>query len=163
MQPYLTLLSCGAARTIATQEGLATFSEVITGVIDLKRITRVALRILAIDMALQGANFVDIFTLLLESGQSPKESYWSSARIFRGGFPDSNIVFTKDAVYLNGLFKKPSFFRWALLYEKLNLIHLLFCGKLTIEISSYWKNLYYYRFGSYTNPKTTNVNCQGHF
>jgi uncharacterized protein (TIGR02421 family) len=132
-QPLLTTLGSGAPRTILTQEGLATFSEVIMGAVDLSRLRRLALRVLGIDRALKGADFVETFEFFLENGQTEKESFWSSSRIFRGGFPDQSIIFTKDGVYLDGLFKVYALFRWALTHDKIGLTHLLFCGKLTIE------------------------------
>jgi len=133
IQPILKTLGRGAPRTVATQEGLATFAEVITGSIDLNRLQRIALRILAIDRALQGADFFETYGFFLENGQSPKESFWSAARVFRGGFPDKNIVFTKDGVYLDGLIKVHTLFRWALVNRRLDLLQLLFCGRLSIE------------------------------
>jgi uncharacterized protein (TIGR02421 family) len=132
-QPILKTLGRGAPRTTSTQEGLATFAEVITGSIHLNRLLRLALRIIAIDRAMSGADFRDTYQFFLEHGQSEKDSFWSAARIFRGGQPDRNIVFTKDAVYLDGLIKVNTLFRWALLHQRLGLVHLLFCGRLTIE------------------------------
>ncbi|MBI2603543.1 MAG: DUF1704 domain-containing protein [Deltaproteobacteria bacterium] len=132
-QKFLSILGFSAPRTVKTQEGLATYSEVITGSIDLRRLQRIALRIIAIENALNGASFVDTFRFFLENGQSPKESFWSAARIFRGGFPNKNIVFTKDIVYLDGLMKVHALFRWVFMNQRLDLLHLLFCGRLTIE------------------------------
>ena len=42
----------GTLRTLTTQEGLATFAEVITGSMDIHRLKRLALRTVAIEMAL---------------------------------------------------------------------------------------------------------------
>ncbi len=132
-QPILKTLGRGAPRTTATQEGLATFAEVVTGSIHLNRLMRLALRIIAIDRAINGANFVETYQYFVDHGQSEKDSFWAAARIFRGGQPDRNIVFTKDAVYLDGLIKVNTLFRWALLHQRFGLVHLLFCGRLTIE------------------------------
>jgi uncharacterized protein (TIGR02421 family) len=132
-QPILKTLGRGAPRTTGTQEGLATFAEVITGSIHLNRLLRLALRIIAIDRALHGADFRETYRFFIDHGQSEKDSFWSAARIFRGGQPDKNTVFTKDAVYLDGLIKVNTLFRWALLHQRLGLVHLLFCGRLTIE------------------------------
>lgn len=132
-QPVLSLMGQGAPRTTWTQEGLATFAEVITGSIDLNRLVRLALRILAIERALQGANFLETFDFFRRHGQSEKESFWSSARIFRGGFPEGGIVFTKDSVYLDGLIKVYHLFRWAMMHERIGLLHLLFCGRVALN------------------------------
>ena len=134
-QPTLKLLAKGSPQTTKAQEGLATFSELITGSMDLHRLKRLALRVYAVDMALQGADFIDVFKFFLENNYSQKESFWSTARIFRGSQlkTGENVVFTKDAVYLEGLIKISALFRWALIYERMKITHLMFCGRLTIE------------------------------
>lgn len=132
-QKNLLLLSMGSPRTTKTQEGLATFSETITGSLDLKRLVRISLRVVAIDMALNGANFYDLFDFFLKNGQDIKESYLSASRIFRGGYPTRGPVFTKDGVYLEGLIRVHSFFRWAFRTRNLHLVHLLFSGRMDIN------------------------------
>lgn len=133
LQTQLPLLAMGAPRTTKTQEGLATFSEIITGSLDLSRLKRISLRVIALEMALEGANFYEVFDFFLRNGQSEKESYLSSARIFRGGNAEGGIAFTKDGVYLEGLFRVHSFFRWAFKTKNLDLVPLLFCGRLDIN------------------------------
>ena len=132
-QPILKSIGRGAPRTLKTQEGLATFAEVITGSIDIYRLKRLALRVLAIDMALKGASFVEVFQYFISKHQSPKESFAATHRIFRGGFPDKNILFTKDCVYLDGLMNIHLLFQWAMTHNRLELSHLLFCGRLSLE------------------------------
>lgn len=65
-QPSLRSLSLGAPRTTATQEGLATFAELVSGAIDIKRMERIALRVVAIDRVLSGADFVELFEFFLD-------------------------------------------------------------------------------------------------
>jgi uncharacterized protein (TIGR02421 family) len=132
-QKNLQSLSLGSPRTTATQEGLATFAELITGSIDLNRLKRIALRVIAVDMGLSGANFIEIFEYFLKNGQTDTESYSSTQRIFRGGDPNGKYVFTKDSVYLDGLLHAHSFFRWAMKNHKLPLAHVLFSGRMTFE------------------------------
>lgn len=132
-QELLKCMARGSLRTLKTQEGLATFSEIITGAIDLHRLKRLALRVIAIDKALKGANFVDIFEFFLKHGQSEEESYLSSQRVFRGGYPNKNIVFTKDCIYLDGLMDVHALFRWAMKNNRLDMSHLLFCGRLSLD------------------------------
>ena len=132
-QPLLPLLGQACPRTTRTQEGLASFAEVITGAIDIRRLRRIALRVVAIDNALKGASFIDTFQFFLDNTESQKEAFWSSARVFRGGYPDKNIVFTKDGVYLDGLIKVHTLFHWALMNDRLCILNLLFCGRLTID------------------------------
>ena len=126
-------LAIGVPRTTKTQEGLATFSELITGVIDLARLKRIALRVLAIDRALDGADFVEVFKYFMEQGQSEEESFRSTVRVFRGGFPDQAIIFTKDSIYLDGLIKVHTFFRWAMRGHHIDLLEALFCGRVALE------------------------------
>ncbi len=132
-QPYFTSLARTSPRIIATQEGLATFAELITGHIDIERMKRISLRILAIDMALRGADFIDVFRFFLDAGQRDSESFSSAARIFRGVPVTGGAAFTKDGVYLAGLLRVHTFFRWCLRQRKLALTHRLFAGKLALE------------------------------
>lgn len=132
-QPHLTTLSLGSPRTTATQEGLATFAELITGAIDLHRLKRIALRVIGVDMAINGANFIEVFEYFKDNKQSDAESYSSAQRIFRGGDTRGKVAFTKDSVYLDGLLRVHSFFRWAMKNHKLNLSHVLFAGRMAIE------------------------------
>lgn len=131
MQPRLSCLSLNAPRTTATQEGLATFAELLTNSIDLARLRRLALRIGGIQAALEGADFIEVFRYFLEAGQSESESYFSAARIFRGGDPKGGSVFTKDAVYLRGLVRTKTFLIAALAERKVHYPQILFTGRLT--------------------------------
>lgn len=131
-QPVLASLSLASPRTTATQEGLATFAEQITGSIDIERMKRVSLRIEAVAMALEGADFIQVFRYFLDAGQSAEESFASAQRVFRGVPVTGGAAFTKDAVYLRGLIGVHTFFRWALRQDKLRLCRLLFAGKMTL-------------------------------
>lgn len=131
-QKHLKSLGMGAPRTTATQEGLATFAELVTGAIDIGRLERIALRIIAIDMALNGGDFLDVFRFLVESGQPETESFRSAMRVFRGAPLTGGSAFTKDTVYLHGLMEVHTFFRWCLQHGKLELCRMLFAGRFTI-------------------------------
>lgn len=131
-QGILKSMGCGSPRTLKTQEGLATFSEIITGAIDINRLKRISLRILAIDRALNGADFRETYEFFIDNGQNQNESLNSTIRIFRGGYPDKNIIFTKDCIYLNGLMNIHTLFRWAMQNNRMVLPHLLFCGRVDI-------------------------------
>jgi uncharacterized protein (TIGR02421 family) len=132
-QPWLKSMGLGSPRTTATQEGLATFAELITGTMDLARLRRIALRIQGIHAALQGADFIEVFKFFLSSGQSEKESFQSAARIFRGGDVRGTNVFTKDGVYLKGLLTVHTFLRKAIQDRKLDYPQRLFAGRMTIS------------------------------
>ncbi len=132
-QPFLKSLGRNAPRITATQEGLATFAELITGSIDLQRLKRISLRIVAIHQALAGANFIDVFKMFLEQGQTEADSFTSTMRVFRGVPTTGGSAFTKDTVYLHGLLSVHTFFRWALKNRRLSLARLLFAGKMALH------------------------------
>ncbi len=131
-QPILHSLSLGAPRTTATQEGLATFAELITGAIDLARLRRLALRIRAVHMAEEGADFLEVFEYLLGAGQTEHESVQTALRVFRGGDVRGRFPFTKDVVYLRGLIAVHTFLRRAIADVRPELVRRLFVGRLTI-------------------------------
>lgn len=132
-QPYLKSLARNAPRITATQEGLATFAELMTGAIDIERMKRISLRIIAIDHALNGTDFIDVFRLFLDAGQTETESFSSAQRVFRGVPVHGGAAFTKDTVYLHGLLSVHTFFRWALRHRRLGLLPLLFAGKMNLH------------------------------
>lgn len=132
-QPQLTSLSLAAPRTTGIQEGLAVFAELITGAIDLKRLKRISLRIAAIDRALAGADFVEVYRYLLDFDQDPNEAFLSAMRVFRGVPTSGGAAFTKDVVYVHGLLSVHTFFRWALKEGRLSLVRLLFAGRMTLQ------------------------------
>lgn len=132
-QPNLGSLALSSPRITATQEGLATFAELMSGSIDIGRMKRISLRILAIDLALHGADFIEVFKFFLGAGQSDTDSFTSSMRVFRGAPLGGGNAFTKDAVYLHGLLSVHTFFRWALKNQKLQLCRNLFAGKMALH------------------------------
>ena len=131
-QPNIRSLGLGAPRTTGPQEGLATFAELVTGSIDIDRMQRIALRVVGIDRALSGANFIDVFEFFLDAGQTENESFGSAMRIFRGAPVTGGAAFTKDVVYLHGLMEVHTFFRWALQHQRLELCRHFFAGRMTI-------------------------------
>ena len=132
-QPNLGSLALNSPRITATQEGLATFAELMSGSIDIGRMKRISLRIIAIDKALCGADFIEVFKFFLDSGQTDTDSFTSAMRVFRGAPLGGGYAFTKDTVYLHGLLSVHTFFRWALKNQKLKLCRLLFAGKMTLH------------------------------
>jgi len=131
LQP-IQAFGLAAPRTTATQEGLATIAELITGSMDLSRLRRLALRIIAVKHVMEGADFVEVFRYFLRAGQSEEESVRSTARVFRGGDPHGRIAFTKDVVYLDGLIGVHTFLRRAIFDSRIELIPRLFAGRLTL-------------------------------
>jgi uncharacterized protein (TIGR02421 family) len=132
-QPNLGSLALSSPRVTATQEGLATFAELMSGSIDIGRMKRISLRILAIHQALHGADFIEVFKFFLGAGQTDTDSFTSTMRVFRGAPLTGGSAFTKDAVYLHGLLSVHTFFRWALKNQKLQLCRNLFAGKMALH------------------------------
>ncbi|MEZ5461019.1 flavohemoglobin expression-modulating QEGLA motif protein [Dokdonella sp.] len=132
-QPNLASLGLSSPRITATQEGLAVFAELMTGSLDIERLKRISLRILAIDKALHGADFIEVFRFFLEAGQTETDSFSSAQRVFRGSPLTGGSAFTKDTVYLHGLLSVHTFFRWALKNRKLKLCRNLFAGKMSLH------------------------------
>ncbi len=131
-QPRLKVLGLGSPRTTRTQEGLAVFSELITYSIDLVRLRRIALRAKAVDAGLAGADFIDVFRIYLEGGQSESDAYNSAQRVFRGGDVRGSVVFTKDGAYLEGLLLVQTFMRKVIAEGRAELIPILFAGRMTL-------------------------------
>ena len=132
-QPVLKSLARTAPRATATQEGLAVFAELMSGSIDIARLQRISLRILAIDMALSGADFMEVYRWFRAHGQNVADSFYSTQRVYRGVPVNGGAAFTKDNVYLAGLLTVHTFFRWAFKRRRLDLMQHLFAGKLALE------------------------------
>ena len=132
-QALLPSLALSSPRATETQEGLATFAEQITGSIDIGRMKRISLRIEAIAMALDGADFIQVFRYFIDAGQSAAESFSSAQRVFRGVPLSGGQAFTKDTVYLRGLIGVHTFFRRSLQQDQLQLCRWLFAGKMTLD------------------------------
>lgn len=143
-QPHLHALGVGAPRTTRVQEGLATFSEIVTGALDIARLRRIALRVVMVKQALDGADFIEVFKGFLDAGQNEVESYRSASRIFRGGDVRGRVCFTKDGAYLEGVMMVHVFVRKALQEGRGELLPMLFAGRLTtadvIELAPFREN-----------------------
>jgi len=132
-QPLLASLARTSPRVTATQEGLAVFAELMSGAIDIARLKRISLRIIAIDMALNGADFVEVYKYFKAFDQSPADSFHSAQRVFRGVPLTGGAAFAKDNVYLSGLLAVHTFFRWALKQRRMDMLRHLFAGKLALH------------------------------
>ena len=132
-QPNLKILAAAHPGTTKTQEGLAVFAEFITGSMDLDRFRRLADRVIAIQMAVDGADFIEVYKYFLERTDNPEQSFENARRVFRGGVITGGAPFTKDVVYLDGLLRVHNFFRTAVSSGRADCLRLMFCGKLDIE------------------------------
>lgn len=132
-QPNLRSLGLGAPRTTRTQEGLAVFAELLTRSIDIARLRRLALRILVLKNAMDGADFVECFRMFLDAGQDEREAYKSTERLFRGGDVRGRIAFTKDGAYLKGLMETHVLLNVAIRDNQPQVIERLFAGRMSMS------------------------------
>ncbi len=129
-QTDLPLLAAGHPGTTRTQEGLAVFAEVISGSIELDRLRRLADRVLAIQMTIEGADFLEVNGFYLERTGDPDQAFENTRRVFRGGVITGGAPFCKDLVYLLGLLQVNNIIRAAFAAGRADCLGLLFCGKL---------------------------------
>ena len=85
-QAHFPILAESYPGNARTQEGLAVFAEFISGALDPSRFKRLADRVIAIEMAADGAGFIDLFNFFRERSASdaPIEAFESARRVVRG-------------------------------------------------------------------------------
>ncbi|MBT8255301.1 MAG: flavohemoglobin expression-modulating QEGLA motif protein [Bacteroidia bacterium] len=122
MDQSLKIFHNGFPNNLETQEGLAVFSEYMSGCLTLFRLKELSYRVLAADSLRKGFDFSDTFDLLHNQYKlNREEAYSISLRAHRGG------GFTKDFLYLTGL--KRIYDRYQT-NEDLSLLQL---GKVSLE------------------------------
>lgn len=131
-QPDLPHLALGHPGTTRTQEGLAVLSEFVSGTLELDRLRRLADRVVAVQMACEGADFLQVYRWFLERSASEDQAFESTRRIFRGAPLSGGAAFTKDSGYLAGLLAVATFVRAAFAAERSDALGLLFVGKLDL-------------------------------
>ncbi len=131
-QTDLPILACGHAGTTRTQEGLAVFAEVISGSMELDRMRRLADRVRAIQMAVEGADFLEVHRYFLDRTGDRDQAFENTRRVFRGGVLTGGAPFAKDLVYLLGLLQVNNFIRASFAAGRADCLNLLFCGKLDL-------------------------------
>jgi uncharacterized protein (TIGR02421 family) len=132
-QPVTAFLGAPTPRTTSTQEGLAVLTEFLTRSTSLTRIRRLSDRTLAIEMAEQGADFLDLYRFFLGRGHDEAAAFDGARRVCRGGMVTGGAPFTKDVCYLDGLLRVTNFLRIALVKGQSHFARLLFAGKLAVE------------------------------
>ncbi|MDX2052307.1 MAG: flavohemoglobin expression-modulating QEGLA motif protein [Polyangiaceae bacterium] len=132
-QPVARWLAVGPPRVAATQEGLATLTEVLTLCSHPRRARRLNDRSLAVDKAEDGASFFEVFEWFRTEGYDESTCYWSAQRVFRGGVVGGAAPFTKDVSYVKGLVSNFNFLRSAITGGRPDLIRWLFAGKVALE------------------------------
>lgn len=131
-QPVCTFLSKGAPSSSITQEGLAIIMEIFTFASYPDRVRRITNRIMAVYMAEQGANFIEVFQFFKEQNLTDELAYSNAVRIFRGSLSTGG-PFTKDLVYSKGFILIYNYIRLAIRQGSVNHIPLLFTGKTTLQ------------------------------
>jgi uncharacterized protein (TIGR02421 family) len=132
-QPVAKWLAKGPPRTAAVQEGLAALLEMLTLRTHPRRARRLNDRVLAVDKAEDGATFLDVFEWFRTEGYEEDECFHNARRVFRGGVLDGGAPFTKDACYCKGIVLNYTFIRAAIQHDRLDLVPLLFVGKVAHE------------------------------
>ncbi|MBX3226577.1 MAG: DUF1704 domain-containing protein [Labilithrix sp.] len=108
-QELAPFLRAGGPRTTPTQEGLAVFAELHHHALAIPRLERLAQRVKMVEMAEDGASFIDLHRWLVDRGATPRDAYLDAVRICRGGLPEGGAPFTKDACYVAGLLQVYAF------------------------------------------------------
>ncbi len=132
-QPVAKWLAKGPPRTTAVQEGLAALLEMFTFRTYPRRARRLNDRVLAVDKAEDGASFLDVFEWFRTEGYEEDECFHNARRVFRGGVLEGGAPFTKDACYCKGIVLNYAFIRSAIQHDRLDLVPLLFVGKVAHE------------------------------
>ncbi|PQJ78287.1 flavohemoglobin expression-modulating QEGLA motif protein [Polaribacter porphyrae] len=118
----LKIFSHGFPNNEETQEGLAVFSEYMSGNLTIKRLKELAYRVLAVDSLAKGYSFSRTFRMLHNGYDLDREqAFYITVRALRGG------GFTKDYLYLTGLKK---IYNYHLECKDLSL---LLTGKVSLE------------------------------
>ncbi|WP_299157925.1 flavohemoglobin expression-modulating QEGLA motif protein [uncultured Tenacibaculum sp.] len=118
----LNLFNLGLPVNTMTQEGLAILSEYLSGNISMKRLKKLAYRVIIVDMMCNGADFIECYNFLVNDHDLDKDDAFSVVtRIFRGG------GFTKDYLYLSGFVKILRF------WENDNDLNPLLIGKTSLD------------------------------
>ncbi len=110
------------------------FAEFISGALDPRRFRRLADRTIAIDMAAEGADFIQLFEFFRERGgqDAPIEAFENARRVVRGGLVGGGAPCTKDSIYLGGLLEVHNYLRTAVRAGDPAFIRLLFVGKIDL-------------------------------
>ena len=132
-QTDLPILAIGHPGTTRTQEGLAVFSEFVSGTLELDRLRRLADRVVAVQMVCEGADFVTLYRWFVQRCDSAEQAFEATRRIFRGAPLGGGAPFTKDCGYLSGLLGVMMFVRAAFAANRSDTLGLLFAGKLDLS------------------------------
>lgn len=131
-QTDIPILAIGHPGTTRTQEGLAVYSEYVSGTLGLDRLRRLADRIVGVQLVVDGADFIELYRWFLDRTPNPEQAFESTRRIFRGAPMTGGAPFTKDCSYLSGYLSVTTFIRAAFTAGRADTLALLFSGKLDL-------------------------------
>ncbi|WP_282042669.1 flavohemoglobin expression-modulating QEGLA motif protein [Winogradskyella flava] len=98
LEQPLKVFSNGFPNNVETQEGLAVYSEFMSGCLTIERLKELAFRVIAVDSLNKGYSFSDTFHLLHNQHKLNRDkAFVITLRVHRGG------GFTKDHLYLRGI------------------------------------------------------------
>lgn len=150
-QPFAKWLAKGPPGSTITQEGLAVTMELFNFALFPRRAKRLNDRLLACQLAEEGANVLEVIDFFREEGLSDHEAIKNAGRIFRGASLTGGAPFTKDIAYLKGFLEIYNFMRTTVKEGKTEYIPFLFAGKVSL---SDLPTLYqYHQQGVITFPK----------
>lgn len=132
-QPFAKWLSKGPPCSTVTQEGLAVTMELFNFALFPRRAKRLNDRLIACQMAEDGANLLEVIAFFQDKGQEDHQAIVNASRIFRGASLDGSAPFTKDITYLKGFVMIYNFMRTTIKEGRAELIPFLFTGKATLE------------------------------
>lgn len=131
-QPICTFLGKGPPSASVMQEGLAVITEITAFASYPSRVKKITDRIEVINMAEDGANFMEVFQHLEKHGYSNELAYQLASRVFRGSSPKLG-PFTKDLSYGKGFILIFNYLRLVVSEGLLDHVPALFVGKAKIE------------------------------
>jgi uncharacterized protein (TIGR02421 family) len=132
-QPVARWLAKGPPCTVEVQEGLAVLMEMLTFRMTPRRARKLNDRIVACDMAEQGADFRTVYGYFRDQGLEGLDAFRQAQRIYRGGVVEGGACFTKDVVYMRGFVRIYSFLRSAIRLGRPDLVRYLFVGKVMLD------------------------------
>jgi uncharacterized protein (TIGR02421 family) len=132
-QRIAKFLSKGPPCCAATQEGLAILMEILTFSTYPLRARTINDRILGIEKAEDGADFLDLYDFYLVEGYTEIEAYRNAMRVFRGGDVRGGAPFTKDISYCKGFVENYNFIRTAIRKGRPEIVPFMFAGKLHVD------------------------------
>ena len=104
----------------------------MSGTLGLDRLRRLADRIVAVQLVVDGADFIELYRWFLDRTPNPEQAFESTRRIFRGAPMTGGAPFTKDCSYLSGYLSVTTFIRAAFTAGRADTLALLFSGKLDL-------------------------------